>query len=192
MKKWFVLAIISLLLLGCEAKLPEFAGVYVLQSGKYKEVVRIKDLKPTPFNHQQRSGFFGGTDCNVKVVLNKDQFVAIDQETINKKGFLVVQNNEWSEIKLFRVPNTGYLKDNEKGNEIITAVGYGCGMMGMPISTQGLHEKTEHKEIDIKQAKKGENAFFYVPSTPLEKGYYLIDYKLNGQNHTGWNPIVVK
>lgn len=192
MKKCFLFGLVAFLLLGCEAKLPEFAGVYVLEGNKYKEVTRIKDLKPIPFNHQQRSGFFGGTDCNVKVVFSKDQFISVDQETINKKGFLVVQSKEWSEIKLFRVPNTGYLKDNEKGNEIVTDVGVGCGMMGMPISSQGLLEKMLPKEIDTKQAKKGDNAYFYVPSTPLEKGYYLVDYKLNSQNQTGWNPIVVK
>lgn len=191
--RWhYLFGLFFAVLIGCEAKLPEFAGVYVLQSGKYNEVTRIKD-KPIPFNHQRhRSGFFVGTDCNVKHVLNKEQFIPVDQDTINKNGFLVVQNKEWSEIKLFRVPNTGYLKDNEKGNEIITAVGYGCGMMGMPISSQGLHEKMEPKEIDIKQAKKGDNAYIYVPSIPLEKGYYLVDYKLNGQNNVGWNPIVVK
>jgi len=192
MRKWFLFGIAVAMLFGCDAKLPEFAGVYVLQGGKYIEVARIKDMKPIAFNHQRRNDMFGSTDCNVKVVFRKDQFVAIDQDTINKKGFLVVQNKEWSEIKLFRVPNSDYLQNNEKGNEIVTSVGYGCGMMGMPISAQGLLNKMEPKEIEIKQAPKGANAFIYVPAMPVEKGYYLIDYKLNGQNQTGWNPIVVK
>jgi len=192
MKKWFVFGLVAAMLLACEAKLPEFAGVYILQSGKYKEVTRIKDLKPTPFNHQQRSGFFGGTDCNVKNIINKEQFIPIDQEDFNKRGFTVVQNKEWSDFKFYRVPTEGFLKDNEKGNEIILSIYYGCGMMGMPFSLQGLHEKTDLKEIELKQAKKGENAFIYIPTKPLEKGYYLIDYKLNGQSIVGFNPIVVK
>ena len=183
---------VLVLLLGCEAKLPEFAGVYVLQNGKYTEVPRIKDLRNVEFNHQRREGFFGGQDCNIKVIINKDKFIPVDKDIFNKNGFLVVQNKEWSEFTLLRVPTDDFLKDNGKDNEIITGVGYGCGMMGMPISLDGLHKKVEAKAIDIKQAKKGENAFIYVPSQPVEKGFYLVDFKINGQGTVGYNPIYVK
>jgi len=125
------------------------------------------------------------------MVYSKSKFIAIDQDTFNKKGFLVVQNKEWSEIKLFRVPTQGILKDNEKGTDIVTSIGYGCGMMGMPFSGEGLHGKQTPIEIDIKQAKKADNSFMYVPAAPVEKGFYLIDYKVNGQGHLGYNPIVI-
>lgn len=189
---YLFLICISLIPIGCEATLPEFAGVYVLNNGKYVEVVRITDLKKENFNYQKRRGFMEGTDCNVRTVINRDRFVPIDQDTFNKKGFLVVQQREWSDVKLYRVPIDDYLKENEKGNEIVTSVAYGCGMLGMPFSTQGLLSKQKPKEIAIKQAKKGENAFIYVPSSPVDKGFYLIDYKLNGRPHIGWNPLVIK
>jgi len=184
----FYLAFMGLFLVGCEAKLPEFAGIYVLQDGKYIEVKRIKDLREEEFNHQKRSGFMSSTDCNVKIVISREKFIPIDQETFNQKGFLVVQYKEWSDFKLYRVPTDEYLKDNEKGNDIVTNVAYGCGRV---FSSKGLYSKKEPKEIEIKQAKKGENAFLYVPSSPVEKGFYLIDYKLNGRSHIGWNPLVV-
>lgn len=177
---------------GCEAKLPEFAGVYVLQNGKYTEVPRIKDLRNVEFNHQRREGFFGGQDFNIKVIINKDKFMPVDKDIFNKNGFLVVQNKEWSEFTLLRVPTDDFLKDNGKDNEIITGVGYGGGMMGMPFSLEGLHKEVKAKAIDIKQAKKGENAFIYVPSQPVEKGFYLVDFKINGQGTVGYNPIYVK
>ena len=180
-----------LFLFGCEAKLPEFAGIYVLSDGKWQEVPRYKDFKKEKFNYLKRSGFMGGTDCNMKLSISKDKFIPIDQDTFNKKGFLVVQNKEWSEIKLLRVPIEDFLKDNEKGTDIVISVSYGCGMMGMPISSKGLHKKQSPTEIDIKQAKKGDNSFMYVPSSPIDKGFYVIDYKLNGKGHLGYNPLVV-
>lgn len=195
MKRLFALSMVGFVavaLVGCEAKLPEFAGVYVVESGKYREVPRIKNSRELKFNLQHRGGFMSGTDYNVKAVLGKDQFIPVSLSIINTKGFLVVQNKEWSEIKLFRVPNTGYLKDNEKGTEIVTAVSTGGGWGGMLISDQGLLPKMEPREVEIKQAQKGPNAFIYMPSAPLEKGYYLIDYKVNGQNQKGWNPIVAQ
>lgn len=183
---------VSLFLFGCEAKLPEFTGVYVLNGGKYIKVNRVKNLKKKNFNYQNRSGVLGGTDCNVMVEINRDKFVPIDQETFNKKGFLVVQSKEWSDFKLYRVPIDDFLKNNEKRKKIVTNVTYGCGMMGMPISLQGLFSKKEPMEIEIMQARKGENAFIYVPSSPVEKGFYFIDYKVNGQANIGWDPLVIK
>jgi hypothetical protein len=180
-----------LFLLGCEAKIPEFAGIYVLNGREYQEVPRFKEFNVEEFNHIMRTGFMGGTDCNVKSSIPRDKFISIDQDTFNKKGFLVVQNEEWSGIGLYRVPTEGILKDNEKGTDIVAAIRYGCGMMGMPISGQGLHEEQAPIKIDIKQAKKGDNSFMYVPAAPVEKGFYLIDYKLNGQGHLGYNPIVI-
>ena len=92
---------------------------------------------------------------------------------------------------MLRVPTDGDLKDNEKSDVIATSIGFGGGMMGMIYSDQGLQKKVDPVEIPIKQAKKGENAFIYAPTTPVEKGYYLVDFKVNGQPQTGWNPILV-
>jgi len=187
---------IVLFLFGCEAKIPEFAGIYVLDGGKYKEVPRFKDFKIEEFNHIRRTDLFMiGTACNVKASIPRSQFIPIARDTFNKKGFLVVQNKEWSEIKLFRVPTKGILKDNEeKGLDIVIAVDDGCRSMGLTIFSEvlGLHERQAPIEIDIKQSQKGENSFMYVPDAPLEKGFYLINFKLNGQDHLGYNPIVIK
>ena len=70
-------------------------------------------------------------------------------------------------------------------------VDYGCGVLGIPISSRNLYSKKEPKEIKVRRIKKEENCFLYIPLYPVKKGYYLIDYKLNGQSNIGWNPLVV-
>jgi len=186
MKSWCMLSLITILLVGCDAKLPEFAAVYVLQNGAYKEVIRVKDNEKIRFNSQYREGL--GYDYNEKAVIPKDKFTGIDQDTINKKGFLVVQKQEWSEVKLFRAID---VEGHNVDEGIITEVKGGGGAWGgSAYFPNGLIVNKKLTEVDLKQAKKGENAFFYVPSSPLERGYYLINYKGSGEER-GYHPIVV-
>lgn len=90
---------------------------------------------------------------------------------------------------LNRVPYTEKYADNENNSSIITAVRCG-GPMGMPYSTQYLDREVKPMEwCTLRKAKIGEDAYSYVPSKPLGKGFYLIDYKINGASTDGWNAI---
>lgn len=171
----FTILFIIINLMGCKDKIPEFAGIYILQNGKYIEVPRYKKVIKKEFNRIQRSGFWQGIDCNVKYIINKNNFVPVKKEIFNKKGFLVVMSREWSDVKLYKIPKNKRVNNNEADNEIITRIDYGCGMMGMPISTSGLLDKMVPDEIELKQGKKGENAFIYVPVKNIQEGYYLIN-----------------
>jgi len=184
--------LIFLFIVGCEAKVPEFAGIYVLNDGKYQEVSRFKDFKEEKFNYLKLYGMMSGTYCNAKFSIPRSKFIPINQEMFNKNGFLVVENKEWSGFQLFRVPIEGILKDNENGTDIVSSIGYGCAMRGRSgFFHRKLDINQEPTKVEIRQAKKGDNSFIYVPAIPVEKGYYLIDYKLNGQGHLGYNPILV-
>lgn len=174
--------------LALSADLPRFFGVYVLENGSYVEVPRVDQLDKVKFNFLRR-GQFGATDCNVKYSIKADLFVKASARTFNKEGFLVIQDESWSDFRLFRVPNTGEFIDNEKGTNIVTSIGYGCGFLGMIHSYDGLKKKVKPTEISLKKAKVGENAFICVPATSLEKGFYLIDYKKNLEAFVGWNPV---
>lgn len=183
------LFILGICCLAYADSLPQFFGVYLNQNGNFVEVQRATKIDVQKYNFHRRGGITDITDYNVMETTPADKFITIDTNVFNKEGFVVVQDPEWSEFSLCRVPHTGKWSDNENSANIVTAI----GQKGSPMlqSDQGLDGKVScsDEKISLKKGKKGDNAFIYVPSSPIEAGCYLIDYKVNGKGQAGWNPI---
>lgn len=176
-------------------ELPKFFGVYVLQKEKYVEIVRVDKFDETKYNVQPRPQMLGWKDLNIKMSIKRNLFIPVDVEIFNKEGFLVIQDPEWSDFKFFRVPHSGQWIDNEKGEDIITSISaIGIFPLGKenPFSYEGLDKPVEPIEINLKKGKVGDNAYIYIPTTPLENGIYLIDYKKNGKGFLGYNPLEIR
>jgi TonB family protein len=174
-------------------ELPRFYGIYVLQCGKYVEVPRIsnrQDFITTKYNIKKR--MLGNSDYNIQAALSINYFISTSKADFDRDGFLVVKDEEWSDIKLFRVPHRGRFAQNEQGNNIVTSIGVAGSMMGMIESMSGLEKEVKPIEIKLRKAKIGEEAYIFVPAVPIEPGCYLIDYQKKNQAHFGWNPIKVE
>ena len=175
---------------GYALEIPRFFGVYIYENGKYVEVVRQEKPIKEDYNIIQRKDLPGWKDMNTATAFKRDAFIPADLTYFNKEGFLVVQDPELSDFRLYRVPNAGKWKFNETRPMIMTSVKViGASPFGpdKPASLSGLDGPTEPTEIRLRKAKVGENAFIYLPAEPVEQGFYLIDYKKNGKDIPGYN-----
>ncbi|UCF90203.1 MAG: hypothetical protein JSW39_18135 [Desulfobacterales bacterium] len=170
--------------------LPRFMGIYVKQEGKYVEVPRvIGEVSKYDFRTSA-----GGrkTDYYVKETIKRDLFVITSLEEFNKSGFFVKEDKDWSDFVLKRVPHTGEYIHNEREQSIITTVAIG-DPMSLPCCTQYLEKIVEPFEwCPLEKAQLEEGAYIYAPSRPVEQGFYLIDYKKDGQSFSGWNAIQIR
>ncbi len=167
-------------------EIPRFFGIYILQNGQYMDVPRYQ-MENIEYNIRKR---MMGKDCNIKAIIPREHFVMTEKDIFNQEGFLVHQDSEWSDFRLFRVPYKGKFSENEKQSQIVTNIRYGCGVApGVQYSSEGLEQEMNPVEIRLRKAKVGEDAYIYVPAEPVEAGFYLIDYKKNGQGFYGYNPI---
>lgn len=179
----------ALLGLACQkaraSDLPRFFGVYIENGGNYIEVPRVQG-SVQKYNQRKTSM---GFDFNVRGVFERKSFVPVLAAKFNTDGFLVVLDPEWSDFQLLRVPHVSKKAEDGAIDLVVTSVGISGSMMGMPVSNQGLDEPVAPTNVELKKAKAGENAYVLVPAAPLEKGFYVIDYKKNGQGFVGFNPI---
>lgn len=178
---------------GYTSELPRFMGIYVLEGDKYIEVPQYSS---TEQEYNYRDTLFYGMayrDFNVRDVIKRSAFVRVDATKLSEQGFLVVQDPEWSDFRVFRVPHVGKWVDNGKGDDIVISVtARGTIAGGSVWSDKGLDPKVDPTPVgELKKAKVGDNSYVYVPAKPLEKGFYLIKYKKNGENIVGYHTIQV-
>lgn len=183
---------VALLLAACGGgppPLPKFFGVYVLKGGQYVSVPRTTEFVTQRYNVRRNP--MGASDFNLSSGIKSADFIAAEHASFKQDGFLVLQDPEWSDISLYRVPHTGNLRGNEDRSVVITTVSVGGTMGGMPWSNEYLDAAAKPEPVELKKAPIGEHAYAYVPLRPVEPGRYLVDYKRNGADVLGFNPIVV-
>ena len=118
----------------------------------------------------------GGEACNIKtVILRKDFFVA-DKDSFNKNGFLVVQDNEWSDFKLYKAPEEASQPNTEEAIIVANVRGdtnygtrYYCGHDSIQKaetehSNRPLDKESHPVEIPLKKGKAGEEAYISTSS----------------------------
>lgn len=170
--------------------LPRFMGIYVKKDGKYVEVPRvIGELSKFNFH---ASAMGNKTDYYIKETIHQKLFVTTPLDEFNKNGFVVKEDKDLSDFVLKRVPHTGAYIDNENEQAIIITVATGDPTAG-PCCIQYLEKIVEPIEwCPLIRVQIEEDTFTYLPSKPLVKGFFLIDYKKDGESFSGWNAIQIQ
>lgn len=166
-------------LFGCSADIPKESGVYILKEGKYVEVVRNKDFKEVQYakKYEQMLGRPWFVSGNLMSGLELNNVAQFDLESFNKDGFLVVKASDWSAVTLWSA------KEDKERKLIVSFIDqYSIG------NRKRIYEPVA---VALKEIKKGENSYIYKPSAPVAKGYYLIDYSINGKGNPGYNPLLI-
>lgn len=170
--------------------LPRFIGIYVKQDGKYVEVPRVNGEVSKYTFHTSEMG--SKIDYYIKETIKRNLFVITSLDEFNKNGFIVAEDKDWSDFVLKRVPHTGEYINNENEQVIITTVAIGDPSAG-PCCIQYLEKIAEPIEwCKLKKTKIKESTNIYLPSKVVVKGFYLIDYKKDGQSFPGWNAIQIQ
>ena len=188
--KFFAILLFCVLLgpsLSIAEDFPRFFGLYVMQNGEYVEITRTTEMETSKY----KFAGMGGVDFNYKTTVNRDVFMEVNLEEFNKNGLLCKEDKNWTDFVIGRVPHTGKYANNENNSIVITSVSASTAFYGTR-SAKILDPEMDPEWLTLRKAKVGEDVYIYIPSKPLRRGLYVVDYKKNGKGFKGWNAIELK